>query len=183
MTEVWHAAWTTHGAWPPWDNRGDWQALADFYATLAEAGDHASVSRPLLPRYAPRDRPMMRLTPEQIAEAMRNLEEMATGDGSGGFADRIIGHHRILAAAILHRQAHVLIECDGEELQQIVGRIKSKLSSWMMQRAVAQSGVSVGATDETRPQPKAIWSDGFWRARLDTATAIEAARRFIAALR
>jgi hypothetical protein len=84
--------------------------------------------------------------------------------------DRVAGGHPVIAAAFLPTQAHVLCQCNWASLDQVVGRLKSRLATLLL------------FEPHWSENDKRIWGRGFWTARILDYRLIDLAKRFIEGL-
>ncbi|HTV28105.1 MAG TPA: hypothetical protein VMF32_10010 [Xanthobacteraceae bacterium] len=147
--QLWHVAWGTAGTWPPHDKRGDWSGLSEFYAPFIADGSIAP-SSPLLAQYV--SQPLgfiILLSQEDAALLQEQLSNLTRDDG-----DRVAGGHPVLTAAFMQTEAHMLFRCEREALKQVVGRLKSRLATLLL--------------NEPRwsKADRIVWGKGFWAAEV-----------------
>jgi hypothetical protein len=146
MTQhLWHVVWGTAGAWPPSDKRGDWSDLSEFYAPLIADGSIVP-SSPLPAQYTPQGRGfIIRLSQDDAAFLRERTLELTKADG-----DRVAGGHPVLTSAFMPTEAHVLFRCERDTLRQVVGRLKSRLATLLL--------------NEPRwsKVERIVWDRGFW---------------------
>ncbi len=165
QNEAWHIVWTTRGGRLPGDPEGNWARLAEFYSPLMATGLVRSVSSGFQGQYRGRAVGERLLARDDAADLHRWLLELTKEDG-----DRIAGGIRVLAAAFLPDQAHVLMECDQGRVSQVVGRLKSRLATLLLfQPRWANQG-------------RHIWGSRFWQAEIAQPELRAQVARFIAAL-
>ncbi len=164
-SEAWHIVWTTRGGRLPGDPEGNWARLAEFYGPLMATGLVTSVSSGLQPQYRARAVGERSLLRDDAADLHRWLLELTKEEG-----DRIAGGNRVLAAAFLPDQAHVLMECDRDRVRQVVGRLKSRLATLLLfQPRWANAG-------------RHIWGSRFWQAEIAQPELRAQVARFISRL-
>jgi REP element-mobilizing transposase RayT len=145
--EVYHIIWTTYETPKPENRNPHWEELQELYNQIKERG--GQVYMPLLiaskAEVKQKDK-QVRLSGIEVENTMSyliNLTQKKT--------DHIAGGNRILAGLIASEKVELLLECSGDKLQQVVGRLKSKSSSALLWN---------------RAEEKHIWSKGFWYAQL-----------------
>jgi hypothetical protein len=144
---LWHVAWSTKGAWPPADARGDWARLAEFYAPLVLA-EKVAISQPLPSRYLPQTSKAILLSKEDLTALPGWLTELTRANG-----DRVAGDNPVSATAFGPTQVHVLFRCDRDRLNQVVGRLKSRLATLLL-------------FEPRWKNEHGIWGKGFWTAEI-----------------
>jgi hypothetical protein len=147
--QLWHVAWGTAGTWPPSDKRGDWSDLSEFYAPLIAEGSIAP-SSPLPAQYTWQARGFIILLSQEDAALLREQILQLTKDGS----DRVAGGHPVLTAAFMQTEAHVLLRCERDALKQVVGRLKSRLATLLLNEPRWSKAERI------------VWGKGFWAGEL-----------------
>jgi hypothetical protein len=149
MQQLWHVVWGTAGTWPPHDKRGDWSDLSEFYAPLIGDGSIAP-SSPLPARYVSQGLGFIILLSQEDAALLReHLSDLTRDDG-----DRVAGGHPVLTAAFMQTEAHVLFRCERETLKQVVGRLKSRLATLLLNEPRWSKAERI------------VWGKGFWAGEL-----------------
>jgi len=122
------------------------------------------MSRPLQPQYFGHLSGATILSCDDIARLQEWLSKL-TGEGG----DRVAGGHPVLAASFLPTQAHVLIRCNRDALNQVIGRIKSRLATLLLfEPQWSQRG-------------RRIWARGFWAAEISSDDVGDQVKKFIEA--
>jgi hypothetical protein len=143
--KLWHVVWGTAGTWPPHDKRGDWGDLAEFYTPFIADGSIAP-SSPLPAQYVPQGLGfIILLSQEDVALLREQLSDLTRDNG-----DRVAGGHPVLTAAFMQTQAHVLFRCEREALKQVVGRLKSRLATLLLNEPRWSKAERI------------VWGKGFW---------------------
>lgn len=159
--QLWHIIWTTFGAWPPHDQRGDWTGLSEFYTPLLDAGLVAT-SRRLRSRYLGQPSNAIVLSREDETQLRKWLLQLTNNGG-----DRVAGGHLVSAAAFRPMQAQMLFHCERDHLRQVVGRLKSRLAALLLfEPRWSNAG-------------RRIWAKGFWAAELLDDEVGPKAKKFI----
>lgn len=159
----WHIVWTTFLAWPPKDPRGNWGDLSDLYAGLAAQHGSIPMSDPLPGRWQGKPNPAEALV---LSPAAREL--LATSLHELAETDRLAGDTPIRALAVQPQAVQIVLACPAEELQQRIGRLKSRSATLL------SFDPSTGIAGE------GTWSKGFWWARLEREELVQAAEAFVA---
>ena len=158
----WHVVWVTRLAWPPTDERGDWQALADLYSRLSAAGLSVEMSERLPERwkcYPARDG-TVNLSAAARSFLAADLLALAT-------SDRVAGGTIVRAWAIGLQSVQLVVSCPPASMNQRIGRFKSR------------SATLLGFRTELGAGGDATWGKGIWWARIDHESAVETVERFV----
>lgn len=145
--EAFHVIWTTYETPKPENVTGHWTGLLDVYSQIQEKG--WQVFMPVLlatKRDVKQKEKQVLLTGNEVNTTRSYLKELTREDG-----DRLAAGNTIVAQVITPERVELLLECTTDELQEVVGRLKSK---------------SAAALLWNRPEQSHIWSRGFWYAHL-----------------
>jgi hypothetical protein len=145
MQQLWHVVWGTAGTWPPYDKRGDWSDLSEFYAPLVADGSVAP-SSPLPAQYAWQGRGFIIHLSREDAALLREQVLRLTRDSG----DRVAGGHPVLTSAFMLTEAHMLFRCERDTLRQVVGRLKSRLATLLLNQPRWSKAERI------------VWGKGFW---------------------
>lgn len=140
---IWHVVWTTKGVWTPQDSRGDWARLAELYESLVAEKSVAPL-HPLHSRYAAQTSPLVTLSSEDAIALLEWLQQLTTESG-----DRVARGHPVRTAVFMPTQVHLMLRCRFASLNQVVGRIKSRLATLLLFEA------------RWKNKARVIWSRGF----------------------
>jgi hypothetical protein len=145
--KTWHVIWCTYLEWPPYDRRGEWTNLQQFYSELITT--FLDVKLPL--KYLKRPAPIGHVLLSDLAQAQlrRDIVELTKPEG-----DRIAGHTTIWAMAVQRNAVQLVLSCENKDLKQKLGRLKSRLATLLS----FNSELNVGGRN--------TWSKGIWYARL-----------------
>lgn len=156
-----HAIWTTYGTWPPGDARGHWSALFDFYGHVLQRGQQLNPPDTVTLTRATKS---MREPEKVLNEEEIQLVAETLGDYlAPGMPDET---WRIHAAAIERTHVHLLFGPLNDPVGQVVGRIKSRTSSVLLELPVNQ------------PRRR-IWGTGYWKVFLFDDHAMAAVAKYI----
>jgi hypothetical protein len=161
----WHVVWVTHLAWPPTDERGDWQALADFYSGLSASGMSVKMSETLPRRWkcCPPREGVVRLSEAARNFVVADLQDLAS-------SDRLAGGTEIRASAVGQLSIQLMVSCPQASMNQRIARFKSRSATLLSFRA--ELGVGGRAT----------WGKGIWWAQLTEESALQRVENFFAGL-
>ena len=155
-----HAIWTTYLTWPPGDHRGHWSPLFDFYGHLIAQGHQLNLPDAATLRYATSSakEPERVLAPQDQQVVAETIGDVLSDDLQGRIA--------VYAGAIEKTHVHLLFGEMAEDIDKLVGRIKSRTSS-----AVIKHG-----TESWRTR---TWTSGYWKVFLFDVTIIPNVQRYI----
>ena len=158
----WHVVWWTFLEWPPWDERGSWQSLAEFYRELCISQPTVELSTHLPESYLSRPAHPKRIVLNEQARAMINHDLFTLVR-----SDRIAKNMVIHAAAVCPRSVHLVISVETSLLTQKVARLKSRLATLLS----FKPELGVGGQN--------TWGKGIWKARLHDLESIASAKEFV----
>jgi hypothetical protein len=159
----WHVVWVTHLAWPPTDQRGDWQALADFYSELSASGLSVITSETMPERWnrCPPRGGVVKLSDAARSCVAADLQALAS-------SDRVAGGTQIRAAEVGQLSVQLLVSCPQASMNQRIARLKSRSATLLTFR----TELGVGG--------RGTWGKGIWWARIDDQATLKRVENFFA---
>ena len=158
----WHVVWWTFLEWPPWDERGSWQDLAEFYRELRKRQPSTELSAHFPENYALRPAHPDRIVLNELARAMVNHDLFKLV-----YSDRVAQNTVIHAVSVRPTSVHLVISVEDALLVQKIARLKSRLATLLS----FKPEMSVGGQN--------TWGKGIWKARLRDLESIASAKEFV----
>lgn len=146
--------------WPPGDPRGHWSPLFDFYGELVAQGGQLNLPDPITYKRSvelAKESPRILTTEDQhiVAETIGEI-----------FCHDFNNQMPIHGLAIEKNHVHLLLGEMTSSIDQIVGRVKSKTSSQLIQRG-------------SEPNRKRTWTTGYWKVFIFDSGIVPAVQQYI----
>lgn len=154
MKKHFHIIWWTFKTWPVWDERGNWQWLADFYKDLAEQKIETTILKPIANRFKNQDENVIIFNDEQKELLADELLKLINNDNIAQGLD-------VQEFAIKDNYVEMLVFATEEEMMQKVARLKSRLATLL---SFKFKEVFKGEN---------TWGNGIWKAEINSEKGIE----------
>ena len=156
---TWHIVWTTLGNWPVTDQRGDWQTLNQLYKSIAQDGGSFDATLPSKWNPKPQNESLV-LSPELQGFVQASIEELTA-------KDRVGKQFELTTVCVFPNHVQLLGRCLQQQLNQTVGRLKSRTATLL---SFETKGTVGGA---------GTWTQGFWKSQLLGDVAITKVANFL----